>query len=94
MHIGLAERERVDVLAVVEVRERVVHEAVRDLVRAHGVDHVLHRRVGREPPVILRDLGRRVVCPPRDATRLEILDAASATGTMRVYVRDAKIKYR
>lgn len=54
MHVRLAERERVDVRLVVEVREAVVHEAVRALVAAHSVENVDELRVGLEAPVLLR----------------------------------------
>lgn len=62
-HARLAERERVHVGLVLEAREAVVHEAVRALVAAHGVDDVEELRVRAEPPVVLRDLGCRQVGP-------------------------------
>lgn len=62
-HARLAERERVHVGLVLEARKAVVHEAVRALVAAHGVDDVEELRVWAESPVVLRDLGRGEVSP-------------------------------
>lgn len=62
MHIRLSQRERIHVV-LAQVGERVVHETVRGLVGANGVDDVEHRRVWAEAPVVLRDLRSGFITP-------------------------------
>ena len=62
-HVRLSEREGVDVRLVLQTGEAVVHEPVRALVAADGVDDVEELCVGAEAPVVLCDLGRREVSP-------------------------------
>jgi hypothetical protein len=57
MHVRLANRERVNVIRF-EVAKTVVDETVCAFIRAHGVKHVLDRRVFRKTPIVLGDGGR------------------------------------
>ena len=75
MHIRLAQRERVDVRVVIQVREAVIDEAVRDLVAAYGVDDVNHLRVGFESPIVLGNLGCGVVYPAGNTSGFEVFNA-------------------
>lgn len=63
MHVRLAERERVDIRLVVQIRETVVDEPVRALVAPHSVKDVEQRGVSPEAPIVLGDLGCGEVLP-------------------------------
>jgi len=82
VHIRLAQSERVDVRPGVQVRQAVVHEAVRGLVGADRVDKVEHRCIGREAPVVNADLWSRFARPLREESILDVLDAPCAIGRL------------
>jgi len=62
MHVGLANRERVNV-GRVKVTKTVIDEAVGRFVGANGIQDVLYRRVLGKAPVIFGDGGRCHLLP-------------------------------
>jgi hypothetical protein len=52
VHVRLTQRERIDVGFRVQVRQAVVDEAMRGLVRPHGIENIEKLRVLRKSPII------------------------------------------
>lgn len=52
VHVGLAQRERIDVCFRVQVRQAVVDEAMRGLIRPHGIKNIEELGVFRKSPIV------------------------------------------
>jgi len=75
MHVWLAERERIDICLVFQVRQGVVDKPVGAFVGTDGIYDVQHGCIRLETPIIFCYLGSRVVGPLWETAFFDIFDA-------------------
>lgn len=75
VHIRFAERERINIRLVFQVRQGVVDKPVGALVGTDGIHDVQQGRIVLETPVIFCYLGSRMGRPFRETTFFNIFDA-------------------